>query len=122
MWRKNRASPPPGSHCYGVDLNRNYEVVGYGIGASDNPCSNNYKGQSANSQPEVIAASTVVLSRQNYIRVSLSLHSYGKWPTLEWQRPSLLFLRPLSGRVCTECIPECNVPDTRIKVSILEEV
>jgi hypothetical protein len=29
LWRKNRSSPPPGSDCYGIDLNRNYDVVGF---------------------------------------------------------------------------------------------
>merc|ERR1719400_1721499 len=29
MWRKNRSPPPSGSNCYGVDLNRNWEVIGF---------------------------------------------------------------------------------------------
>ena len=37
LWRKNRSLPPPGSDCYGIDLNRNYDVVGFGIGASSYP-------------------------------------------------------------------------------------
>ena len=87
LWRKNRAKPPAGSSCYGVDLNRNYDVVGYGIGASDNPCSDNYKGVSPLSEPEVKAASDVVLQYNNEIRVSLSLHSYGKWAIFrKWLR------------------------------------
>ena len=28
-----------------LDLNRNYDVIGYGIGASENPCSESYKGR-----------------------------------------------------------------------------
>ena len=44
MWRKNRSPPPPGSRCYGVDLNRNWDVIGFGAGAtSSNPCSETYK-------------------------------------------------------------------------------
>jgi len=27
LWRKNRSLPPAGSNCYGVDLNRNYDVI-----------------------------------------------------------------------------------------------
>ena len=44
MWRKNRSPPPAGSRCYGVDLNRNWDVIGFGAGAtSSNPCSETYK-------------------------------------------------------------------------------
>jgi len=82
MWRKNRKNPPAGSQCYGIDLNRNYDVVGFGIGASEDPCSDSYSGKKARSEPEVIAASDVVMQHSNHIRVSLSLHSYGqKWLT-----------------------------------------
>jgi hypothetical protein len=31
----------------GVDLNRNWKVTGYGIGASSSPCSETYKVKSA---------------------------------------------------------------------------
>ena len=81
MWRKNRSSPPPGSDCYGIDLNRNYDVVGFGIGASSYPCAENYMGEGAATQPEVIAASNVVLRVRP--QVSISLHSYGKWIMLK---------------------------------------
>ena len=73
----DRSSPPAGSNCYGVDLNRNYNVKGYSIGASDFPCDDNYMGERAATQPEVIAASNVVLSVKP--QVSISLHSYGKF-------------------------------------------
>ena len=79
MWRKNRKNPPAGSQCYGIDLNRNYDVVGFGIGASEDPCSDSYSGKKARSEPEVIAASDVVMQHSNHIRVSLSLHSYGMY-------------------------------------------
>ena len=79
MWRKNRKNPPAGSQCYGVDLNRNYDVVGFGVGASLDPCSDSYSGKKPRSEPEVIAASDVVMQHRNHIRVSLSLHSYGKY-------------------------------------------
>ena len=47
------------------------------IGASSYPCSDNYMGEGAATQPEVIAASNVVLRVKP--QVSISLHSYGKW-------------------------------------------
>ena len=43
MWRKNTV-PIPGSSCIGVDINRNFPE-GYGIGASTNPCSEVYQGE-----------------------------------------------------------------------------
>ena len=77
MWRKNRSVPPPGSNCYGIDLNRNYDVVGFGVGASTDPCSESYKGIKPNTEAEVRAASDVVMRHKDNIRVSLSFHSYG---------------------------------------------
>ena len=43
LWRKNRRPPPAGKVCPGVDLNRNFDV-GYGLGASTNPCEEVYQG------------------------------------------------------------------------------
>ncbi len=53
MWRKNRRAPTGG--CYGVDLNRNYPYQWGGTGSSSDPCSETYRGPSANSEPEVQA-------------------------------------------------------------------
>lgn len=96
MWRKNRAAPPKGmndtspgivcvcnmifsagSKCYGVDLNRNFNVVGFGIGASSDPCQEIYQGAKRNSEPEVRTVSEALLEHNNTIRVALTLHSYG---------------------------------------------
>jgi len=38
-----RRTAPSGSSCMGVDLNRNWKVTGYGIGASSSPCSETFK-------------------------------------------------------------------------------
>lgn len=52
LWRKNR-QPVSGNTCVGRDINRNWpykwEVTG---GASTNPCSETYKGQTAGDSPE----------------------------------------------------------------------
>ena len=45
LWRKNTV-PIPGSSCIGVDINRNFPE-GYGIGASTNPCSEVYQGETS---------------------------------------------------------------------------
>uniref|UniRef100_A0A0K2UYJ2 Peptidase M14 domain-containing protein n=2 Tax=Lepeophtheirus salmonis TaxID=72036 RepID=A0A0K2UYJ2_LEPSM len=78
LWRKNRAPPPSGSGCYGVDLNRNWNVSGYGVGASDNPCSEIYKGPYPDSEPEVKAAKEL-LSTLKDIHFYLGFHSYGSY-------------------------------------------
>ena len=67
-----------GSSCVGVDLNRNWNVTGFGIGASTDPCSEVYQGMEANSEPEVIAATSTLDSLKDNVRASISFHSYGK--------------------------------------------
>jgi carboxypeptidase T len=52
-WRKNRRFDPA-TGCYGVDLNRNFDLLwSSGIGTSSSPCDYQiYKGASAFSEPE----------------------------------------------------------------------
>ena len=66
-----------GSDCYGVDLMRNFDTSGFGIGASSDPCSNTYKGSGRNSEIETRIAFQEILENAYNIRVSLSLHSIG---------------------------------------------
>jgi murein tripeptide amidase MpaA len=54
-WRKNRHTPPSGSSCYGVDMNRNYDAGWGGEGSSSSPCSDIYCGTAAFSEPETQA-------------------------------------------------------------------
>jgi len=84
LWRKNRQSPPSGSNCWGVDLNRNWDVVGYGLGASSNACSDIYRGTSGNSEPETQAAAATILKYSNNIRVLITIHSYGEYWLTTW--------------------------------------
>ena len=61
---------------------RNFDVAGYGVGASSNPCSNTYMGTSRNSEIETRVASDAILRHSYNIRVALSLHSIGmRWKT-----------------------------------------
>jgi hypothetical protein len=58
-WRKNRRN---NGSCFGVDLNRNYSL-GWGYdnsGSSPDPCSDTYRGPSANSEPETQAVKGLV--------------------------------------------------------------
>ena len=86
LWRKNRRPPPQDSagDCFGVDLNRNWDVVGNGVGASDDPCSDTYRGVEPNSEPEVRTAAEKLLELKDIVRASLSLHSYGQLWLTSW--------------------------------------
>jgi len=80
MWRKNRSPPPGGSSCVGTDLNRNWDVIGFGAGVtSSNPCSETYKGTARNSEPETKAISKTILKYKSTIRIYLTFHSYGQY-------------------------------------------
>uniref|UniRef100_A0A8D0G6M1 Carboxypeptidase A2 n=1 Tax=Sphenodon punctatus TaxID=8508 RepID=A0A8D0G6M1_SPHPU len=76
MWRKTR-SKVAGSSCIGVDPNRNWDAGFGGPGASNNPCSDSYRGPSANSEVEV---KTVVdfIKRHGKIKAFLTFHSYSQ--------------------------------------------
>ncbi|NXK81189.1 CBPA1 Carboxypeptidase, partial [Amazona guildingii] len=76
MWRKTR-SINAGSHCIGVDPNRNWEAGFGGAGASRSPCSETYHGPYANSEPEVRAIVDFVTNHGN-IKAFISIHSYSQ--------------------------------------------
>jgi len=120
MWRKNRAPPPKGSNCYGVDLNRNWDVIGFGAGAtSSNPCSETYKGTSRNSEPETKAVAAAVLAIKENVRIYLSFHSYGQYWLTSWGYKKKL---PVDndkmvrlGRQAVEAM-QCVTPDLRYTI------
>ncbi|CAL8296858.1 unnamed protein product [Boreogadus saida] len=76
MWRKTR-KPNPGSSCVGVDPNRNWDAGFGGPGASASPCSELYRGPSANSESEVKAIVDFVKSHGN-IKAFVSIHAYSQ--------------------------------------------
>ncbi|XP_058153342.1 carboxypeptidase A1 [Dasypus novemcinctus] len=76
MWRKTR-SLTPGSICVGVDANRNWDA-GFGMpGASNNPCTETYRGAHANSEAEVKSIVDFVKAQKN-IKAFISIHSYSQ--------------------------------------------
>uniref|UniRef100_A0A8C5ESH2 Carboxypeptidase A1 n=1 Tax=Gouania willdenowi TaxID=441366 RepID=A0A8C5ESH2_GOUWI len=76
MWRKTR-KPNRGSNCVGVDPNRNWDA-GFGApGASNNPCSETYRGPSAHSESEVRSIVDFVKSHRNF-KAFVSIHSYSQ--------------------------------------------
>ena len=85
-WRKNTNDaecasgfPPDG---VGVDLNRNYGYQWGGPGASENPCSQTYRGQGPFSEPETQAVRDLAL-REGFDMV-ISLHAFGDLILYPW--------------------------------------
>ena len=56
---------------------RNFDVIGFGVGASTDPCNDTYRGPEPASENETQAASRAILRHSNNIRVALSIHSIG---------------------------------------------
>ncbi|XP_068211936.1 carboxypeptidase B-like isoform X1 [Palaemon carinicauda] len=81
MWRKNRASF---STCHGVDLNRNFGYKWGGLGTSNNPCSDIYKGPSAFSEPESQALRDAMLPLAGKVKAYITFHSYGQYIIYPW--------------------------------------
>ncbi len=74
LWRKNRH--PQTNGCVGVDLNRNYtNGWGSGIGASNDPCSDQFEGTASFSEPETQAIHQMIDTLG--AATGFSLHSYG---------------------------------------------
>ncbi|KAL2129922.1 hypothetical protein VTI74DRAFT_7139 [Chaetomium olivicolor] len=86
LWRKNRQTRP-GSSCVGTDVNRNWpykwELPG---GASTNPCSETYKGETAGDTPENQALTnfTQSLAKGKGIKLYIDWHSYGQYILLPY--------------------------------------
>jgi len=86
-WRKNRnnVSKRMCGEEYGTDLNRNF-----GYFWSDNrlsvtdPCSGNYHGDSAFSEPETRAIRDVLWKRKGDVKVFCSIHSKGEKIIIPW--------------------------------------
>ncbi|KFW02084.1 Carboxypeptidase A1, partial [Eurypyga helias] len=76
MWRKTR-SINSGSHCVGVDPNRNWDAGFGGSGSSSNPCSEIYRGPYAHSEREVKAIVDFIRSHGN-VKSVISIHSYAQ--------------------------------------------
>ncbi|XP_053678271.1 zinc carboxypeptidase-like [Anopheles nili] len=77
LWRKNRK---PYGLCRGVDLNRNFDSNWGGTGSSDDPCSYDFAGSSAFSEPESTALAAFIrrYKGEARIRTYIALHSYSQ--------------------------------------------
>uniref|UniRef100_A0A8C0E2A2 Carboxypeptidase A4 n=1 Tax=Balaenoptera musculus TaxID=9771 RepID=A0A8C0E2A2_BALMU len=67
----------PGSSCVGTDPNRNWNVSFAGEGASDNPCSEVYRGAHASSEVEVKLVVDFIQERGDF-KCFIDLHSYSQ--------------------------------------------
>jgi hypothetical protein len=76
MWRKNRRSPTVPTECFGVDLNRNYEIYFGGAGSSASTCSDGYHGPAAFSEPENRNIKYILDNYYN-ILIAVDSHSAG---------------------------------------------
>jgi carboxypeptidase T len=127
-WRKNRRPAPPKvlPECRGVDINRNYDFLwdyhklcssSFVTLTSYNPCSYQYHGESAFSEPETRNARWIVEKFTN-TRFFIDLHSYGpqilyRWgdckdqtddPDMNFKNPAYNKLRGIDGQY-SEYIP-----------------
>ncbi|KAM8934822.1 carboxypeptidase O [Pelodytes ibericus] len=78
LWRKSRSQHENGT-CYGVDLNRNFNVNWCTHGSSMNCSSNFYCGSSPASEPETKAVVDFVEKRKSDILCYLTIHSYSQF-------------------------------------------
>ncbi|XP_051870124.1 carboxypeptidase B2-like isoform X2 [Pristis pectinata] len=77
FWRKNLSKHNMGQ-CIGTDLNRNWDAGWGGHGTSNNPCSEIYRGQYPESEPEVKAVAAFIRQRSDHIKCYISIHSYSQ--------------------------------------------
>ncbi|XP_078119094.1 carboxypeptidase O-like [Sander vitreus] len=89
LWRKSRSTPPPGSRCYGVDLNRNFNANWGTVGVSIDSCTNTYCGKSPGSEPEAQAVMDFVGKMVNQTLCFLTIHSAGQLILLPYGHPEI---------------------------------
>lgn len=92
LWRKTRSRSSNFFNCIGVDINRNFPNHWNEVGSSEDPCSVEYSGITALSEPESMALSNVMRMNQGNIVSYISLHAYGQL----WMYPWGYTLKPPS--------------------------
>ena len=63
--------------CFGVDLNRNFDMQWMSSGSSSNPCSEVYAGPHGGSEYEVDRLKRYLNSKISKWQIYFGLHSYG---------------------------------------------
>ncbi|MFJ7682307.1 M14 family metallopeptidase [Peribacillus butanolivorans] len=84
-WRKNRnPNTSTGGRNLGVDINRNFDILfNSGIGSSNNPIENIYKGTTPFSEPETRNVKYILDTFPN-IQYYVDIHSYGGMILYPW--------------------------------------
>ncbi|KAI1707355.1 zinc carboxypeptidase domain-containing protein [Ditylenchus destructor] len=77
LWRKTRSGPRSG--CYGVDANRNFDFeFGKEEGDNHDPCTSNYPGPKAFSEPEAKAVADFLETHKDTMFVYMDIHAYSQ--------------------------------------------
>ncbi|KAH9387858.1 hypothetical protein TYRP_009056 [Tyrophagus putrescentiae] len=85
MWRKTRQPSKRLPDCIGADANRNYGYEWGGEGASDDPCSDTFRGDAAFSEPEAKAEGDYLMANfAGRFSAFLAIHSYGQFWLYPW--------------------------------------
>jgi len=89
LWRKNRQPPPLASQsCVGRDINRQWPFMwdANPEGASPDPCSQTYRGESPSDSPENIGLTAFVNQLRDTVGIKLFIdwHSYGQYILSPW--------------------------------------
>lgn len=84
LWRKNRSPSTRRQNCFGVDLNRNFDIGWNGFGSSKDPCSDVFRGDSAASELETQAVANFLAKRKYNLEAYLTYHSYGQMVVYPW--------------------------------------
>lgn len=78
LWRKTRRPSSKNLLCIGADPNRNSDI-NWGVSSvSNNPCSNNYPGDFAFSEPEIRDLATFVSNIPD-LKIYFSFHTFGQF-------------------------------------------
>ncbi|XP_044731558.1 carboxypeptidase B-like [Chrysoperla carnea] len=88
FWRKTRS--PNGSSCQGTDANRNFDFHWREVGASSNPCAEDFAGSKPFSENETVALSNFALTLKKNVKLYLTFHSYGQYILYPWGWTSAL--------------------------------
>jgi len=91
MWRKTRKNHASPLGCIGTDANRNWGYLWGQPGASNDKCSDTYRGPSAFSEPEnQLLKDYIERTKVNWL-LFITFHSYGQYALLPYgdgSRPS----------------------------------
>ncbi|XP_037904694.1 zinc carboxypeptidase-like [Hermetia illucens] len=82
FWRKTRS--PQGNDCFGVDVNRNFPFHWSEEGASDSPCSSQYRGKRALSETETQTVRKLLMSAKGRCSFYLDIHSRAECILIPW--------------------------------------